>query len=543
MPWAQLRRLALEAGIFPPLVQPVSEAELAELLARIRSVAESGSLPAWEDRAERANLAGASELYAGRGANPDTGPARRISSRLTIGFSGLGDPVPAEAGLAFAPGWSAAWEPSLDWSCSGAWFAAAPRWRGRLLAGGVDFAGEAGSRDALTWPGWTIPTGKSQVRSARLADGAWNLDLPYAMAGVSWGHWALSAGRSPRSTGAGVGGSLGLDAGGTTFPAVTVRRTNPFHWRGPIGPLAPEDLLLRVGLLSEREGRYRNEWGLQSWSTHPWFFQWLLGWEVTSWFRLSAEHTAMAATEEGTLWWDLPQINFPIEGTTWREVDSGPVTDRIFNLQMEFRWTGAPWPVLPRDAGRLYWQYGGTDFQPSGPGGLIPEISAPASVAGFELFSPRWDLGLEYTELEHELILWYSNGGFPEGYSQDGWLLGHSLGGSGEQVAADVRFRPRGRPLEFEFRLAQSTWGMAGSTPGTGDQTSVGLTLRRTLQRTLQRTARGSNSHGAGRLFLWEWSVEWQREKADPAAFGDSASAPTAARRDWWRILCRLPIR
>ena len=354
------------------------------------------------------------------------------------------------------------------------------------------------------------------------------------MTGVQLGNWALNAGWAPRKTGVGVLGALGLDQGGESFPAGTLRRVRPFTWGGPIRGLGPHDLLLRAGILTEREGLYRDDWGLQSWETRPLFFQWLLGWEVTRWFRFAMEHTVMAATDEGNLWLDIPQINFPLVGTTWREAASGPVTDRIFNLQFEFRWGRAPWPILPRDAGRLYWQYGGTDFLPSGPGGVIPQISAPASVAGFELFSPRWDLGLEYAELEHATVLWYSNGGFPEGYSQDGWLLGYSLGGSGEKITGQARYRPPGRALEIGLRLDRSTWGMEGRTPGTGRQKGVAWSCRRLGQ--------ASVAGNGWSTWRWDVAVEWLREEADPEAFNDHIVAETTVTRDYWRILCKLPL-
>jgi Capsule assembly protein Wzi len=534
VPWTTLRRLALEAGRFPPLVQPVSKAELADLLSEIRAIAERDSLPALVDEAEQACLQGLEDLYSGESGSSGDFGQWRASGRLILGFSELGDPVGSEAGLAFAPGWNASLEPSLSWSAAGAWASISPRWRGQVHSGGVDFGGDIHSLNPMTWPGWTIPTGKNQVRSARLDGGDWRWELPRVMAGLQVGHWSLGLGRTQRNTGTGVSGSLGLDPGGTTFPAATVRRTRPFAWQGPIRRLAPHDLLLRAGILSEREGRYRNEWGQQSWTTRPWFMQWLLGWEVTRWFRFSTEHTVMAATEEGTLWWDLPQINFPVVGTTWRESASGPVTDRVFNVQMEFRWSRAPWPVLPRDAGRLYWQYGGTDFLPRGPGGVIPEISVPASIAGVELFSPRWDLGLEYAELVHEVVLWYSNGGFPEGYSQDGSLLGHSLGGSGEMVAGNVRYRPAGRSLEIGLNLERRTWGMERRTPGTAERTSMAATIR--------RLARRRESTDALRSFLWEFSVEWIGEEADPTAFSDIEPGPSPISRQWWRVICRLPL-
>lgn len=444
--------------------------------------------------------------------------------RVLLGYSQLGDVVPGEAGLDFAPGWNLAAEAELGWTAGRFWAAAAPRYRGRLGSAGVEF--DQDPEAALAWPGWTIPTGRAEVGAARRSRGTGRLDLPRGIVGVQLGNWALDAGVSPRRTGPGVFGTLALDDNGKSFPAVTARRTAAFRWRGPIRRLAPTDLLLRTGSLSERVVRYRDERGRHSWRTRPWFFQWLLGWEITSWFRLAAEHSALAAAQDGTLWLDVPQINFPLKGTTWSESVGGPVTDRIFNYQMEFRWGKAPLPGLPSEAGRAWWQYGGTDFLPAGPGGLIPEISAPASVAGVELLGRRWDLVLEYAELFHDVILWYSNGGFPEGYSQDGTLLGHSLGGSGEAFTAQVRFRLPDRALQTSLTVDHRTWGLAESTPGTGSRETVACRLGRTARA-------GETLRGA------ELGVEWFRESFDSLVSG---AATSPSERDWWRVLVAWPL-
>ncbi|RKZ16822.1 hypothetical protein DRQ50_05705 [bacterium] len=195
--------------------------------------------------------------------------------------------------------------------------------------------------------------------------------------------------------------------------------------------------------------------------------------------RVAATHTAMAAAEEGTLWPDLMAINFPIIGTTWLEQEVGPATDRLFAVQFEGRWRDAPWPLLPSRAGRVWWEYGGTDFLPSGPAGVVPQISAPASVVGIALYDPAWDLSGEYAELRHDKVLWYSNSSFPEGYSHERWLMGHALGGSGESITGTLRVRPSGLKVEFGLEVAHKSWDMPPRTPGSGERRQVTLVLRR----------------------------------------------------------------
>ena len=338
---------------------------------------------------------------------------------------------------------------------------------------------------------------------------------------------SLSAGWAPRRTGPGLTGALVLDYSGASFPALTARRTRPFRWPGRLDFLAPDNLLLRAGQVSRRNIRYQDPWGYRTREGRPWFFQWLLGWEVTSWFRTTFTHTVMAAAREGTLWPDLLQINFPLIGTTWREAESGPITDRLFAVQLEFRWRHAPWPLLPSTAGRIFWDYAGTDFLPSGPGGLIPEISIPASVAGCELVSPRWDLGFEYAETVHEKALWYSNGGYEEGYSHRSWLLGHPLGGAGESFTGLVRYRPAAWPLEAELKGRHAVWEHPLYIQGTGKRESVALAVGKRPE--------SADGPAPGSPLLWQLTAEYVNEEAVPLV-------SMAQTRHWWRVYLKLGI-
>ncbi|MEN8006002.1 MAG: hypothetical protein ABFS42_03265 [Candidatus Krumholzibacteriota bacterium] len=543
VPWETVRRLALEAGVFPPVYQPVTEGELADLLDGAYDQAMSGEAAAFGDEEELARLEFWRDRYRrGGGGRTWYGcdckvhpPQMRVSGRAATGFTDLGTPFAREAGLGWAPGWNATFEPVLDFSAGPWWISVTGRLTGQVAPAGIDFSGPGGDRSALAWPGWSIPTGRSQVRDARLRNGRWTVDAPRAVAGVTWGRWSFSGGWAPRTTGPGLTGALALDRSGASFPAVTARRTRPFDWGSAFWNFfAPDDLLLMTGRLTERLVRYRGRVDIyHEKADQPWFFQWLIGWRFTSWFRTTFTHTAMAVPREGSLWGDLLQINFPIKGTTWSETTHGPVTDRIFSAQLEARWRHAPWPLLPAAAGRVFWDYAGTDFLPSGPGGWVPQISIPSSVIGVELVDPAWDLGLEYSELLHETVLWYSNSGFPtEGYSHDGWLLGHALGGSGESFTGLVRVRPPGRGLEPALRVRHATWGMVGVTPGSGRLTTVALSVK--------NLPSGPPWGPAADLappspLLWEITAEWNRENAAP---GDGSDAE----KDWWRVYFKVGI-
>ena len=549
VPWSTVRRLALEAGLFPPAYRPVSAGELADLLTEVLDEAVSGGAAALRNEEELARLQWWLDRYRRDGGGHTWDgcdckvhpPRLRVSGRAAAGFTDLGSTFDQEAGLAWSPGWNATFEPVLDFAAGPWWISATGRFTGQVATGGVDFSGPGADQSPLTWPDWSIPTGKSQVRDARLQGGRWTLDAPRLVAGVNWGRWSLSAGWAPRRTGPGLTGALALDQSGVSFPAVTARRMKPFVWgSGFLNFFAPDELLLTTGRLSEQLVRYQDaEEAIHEKTAHPWFFQWLVGWRVTSWFRAAFTHTAMAVPREGTLWGDILQINFPIKGTTWSETTHGPVTDRIFSAQFEARWRHAPWPVLPSAAGRLFWDYAGTDYLPSGPGGLVPRISVPASVIGVELVDPVWDLGLEYAELVHENVLWYSNSGFPEGYSHDGWLLGHALGGSGESFTGLVRIRPRGWGLEPGLRVRHATWGMEHLTPGTGEMTTMALSVKNLPS----GPPGGPLTEGPPPSpLLWEIILEWNHEEADPAAFTENPTGGSRVEKDWWRVYFKVGI-
>jgi len=543
--WSSLTRLALEGGLFQPAYRPVTEAEIAGLLAVVQERTLVGDADALVDDSEYGRLLWLLDRYrnGGGGVVWDGCPGKahpphlRLGGRVVGGYSGLGDPIPFEGGLGFVAGHNLFLEPAVEFGAGNFWAVVDFRVGGRLAAGGSSVADLGGEQSPLTWPGWHRATGRADVRDWRLSDGVWQGQVTRALIGMQLGRWAVSAGWDQRRTGPGLTGNLNLDYQGRPLPAVTVRRTASFHWRGIMTHLAPDQMLLRTGLLSRRTVTYHDEFGHYAKEANPWFFQWLIGWNITPWFRTHFTHSVMATAREGTLWPDLLQINFPVIGTTWREQESGPITDRLFAVQFEFRWRDAPWPLLPSRAGRLFWDYGGDDFLPSGPGGVVPQISIPASVLGFELVGPRWDLGFEYAELWHDKVVWYTNGGYHEGYSQEQTLMGHPLGGSGESFTALTRLRPANLGCQFGLQGQLATWGIPGHTPGTGRRYSLAVNFRRTPQRDPD-----DSGIGPATSLLWDVTAEWVREQADRDAYLNFPRPESSAERDWWRIYFKVGI-
>lgn len=500
MPWGALRRLALEAGLPAPDGRPVAPDELAGLLRR----AAAAGVPALADAGEHAVLARLLDAYA----TGDGEPAR-ASLRAVLRWSELGDVAEREAGLPVPSGLGAVLEPSLTVGSGRWWAGATARWRGRLVAGGGAPAA------ALLYAGWPAATGLPRRGAARQASGAWRLDWPRAAAGARWGRWAVSAGWQPLLSGPGESGGLLLAGHGPSFPSVTVRRTAPFALGGGLRRLAPTSLLLRAGRVSATSVAASVDGEPRLWRDEPWFTQWEFGLTPAGWLDLGASLTALAVPREGSLLPDLLQVDFPLLDATRKEAVRGPVTDRLVAVRMGGRWRRAPWPLLPRAAGRLYWEYGGEDFNPPGDVPVLPQISAPASVIGCELVGPRWDLAAEYVDLRHPLVLWYAHQGFAEGYAHRGWPLGHPAGGSALAWRGTVRWRPAGRGVELEFAGGRARWGERGQTPGRAERWRWDLALR--------------PAHG---LDGWRAALGFTRERSRPY---EGEGGPAAARADWWR--------
>lgn len=511
LPWPTLRRLALEAGAFLPPYQPVSGGEIAEsLVAGLQSGAE-----AYEDPGEAALLAfWLPRLAMGRGAatwygcdckeNP---PNLRLNGGAELMQSSLGDAVANAAARQAAAGLVAALELEADFWAGRWWAGLSGRLMGRIAANG------RAAPAALTYADWPVATGRPPAGWSRTSSGVWRGDLPRAVGGVRLGNWSVTAGWSPRLVGPSRSGGLSFSSQAASIPALTVRRTRPFQWHGVVGWLDPDHLLLRCGVMSEQEIRWRDEGGDRVRGARPWHFQWLISWNHTSWLRTTLNHAAMAAAGEGSLWSDLFQINFPLLSGADPASEGSPVTHQIISLLFEARFRRAPWPLLPAAAGRVYWEYGGENYGESDFLPFIPQITAPASLVGVELVEPRWDLTVEYAWLRDAEELWYANPGFAEGYTEEGWLLGHALGGGGAAWSGALRWRPSRSPWQLELSGKHATWTVAQGRGEEARRDGVELGWRR-----LARTPA-----------LW-LGIGWREEEVVPAA------GVAATTEEWWLV-------
>ena len=475
--WSTLRRLALLGGEFLPPYRPVSNVEITATLRRAWERGGPGLLRTGSRRDlvwllarhgdQRRPLRWASCAC--------RQPRLQLSAGGRVGLRelGPGEVVMGEGGLV-GRGLLGTLEPAAALWSGPAWAGATLRLELPLAQAGRGVAGP------LRYAGWPEPTGRPAVGRARVRAVS-RVTVPRAAAGVRLGGWSAAAGLFPATVGVGLDGAgLTLGASAGPAPQVVLRRARPFAWSGFMGPLAPAHVLLRAGSVSGRDVRYQTVRGPQTRHARPLLTQWLSTWNHTPWWRTTITGTALSVARSGrALWPDLLQVNLPLLDATWNETEYGPVTDRLVSLIMEARWREAPWPLLPAAAGRVWWEYGGEDYRPHGLLPLLPEIAAPANLAGVELVDVRWDLAVEFLDTRHPRVLWYGNSGFPDAYTHDGLLLGPIRGGAARSWTAVLRWRTAGGGDEWELRGRATTWSHATRLPDDARRREVRLGWRR----------------------------------------------------------------
>jgi hypothetical protein len=109
-----------------------------------------------------------------------------------------------------------------------------------------------------------------------------------------------------------------------------------------------------------------------------------------------------------------------------------------------FDWLNQFLPWLK--GGRFYFEYGGDDALVKG----LP--SALGQAGGGSLLFEWFEAAFEYVENNDDSALWYSHSIYQSGYTYRGWVLGHHMGGDGEDWYGRITFPIQdGALLQFDY--------------------------------------------------------------------------------------------
>ncbi len=143
------------------------------------------------------------------------------------------------------------------------------------------------------------------------------------------------------------------------------------------------------------------------------------------------------------------------EPVTVKETYKGPITDRIASLDISFKIPNKFISPIGLSGMKLYWEYGAEDFENIDKLYRFPWFGAASDIIGMYVDSGTTDFRIEYTTMKStDRVYWYSHSQFKDGYRHYGQIIGHHLGGWGD----DIFFRithPIKNNLKFIFDFDQ----------------------------------------------------------------------------------------
>ncbi|MGA1795604.1 MAG: capsule assembly Wzi family protein [bacterium] len=252
-------------------------------------------------------------------------------------------------------------------------------------------------------------------------------------------------------------------------PLDLVRLYNPYPYS--LGFLGTFRFALLYGRTSAMPVRYRESGAEVTVFTKPHFGGMRIDFSPSPRFEFGASMAAHFIGRDGLSLDDVKEVFFPRHKAVNREETEGPVTDRVasfdasLNLSLPFR----------RLRGmRAYVEYGGTDL--SFVDRFYPRLTDVATLYGLYIDTGATDLRVEYAQnLDHDDTRWYTHGQFLDGYTHDGSIIGHAMGGAARDVWVRMThpFGVRWRvSVDYEHLLRKERYG---SIPGRQNGIRFGL--------------------------------------------------------------------
>jgi len=239
-------------------------------------------------------------------------------------------------------------------------------------------------------------------------------------------HIGIAAGRDSLWWGPGRRGAWVLT---NNAPAIDlIRLYNPYPYL--LGFLGAFRFALLYGRTSGMPVRY-NEAGTETTLfTKPHFGGMRVDLSPSPMFEFGASMAAYFIGRDGLSVDDVKEVFFPRHNAVNREETEGPVTDRVASFDASFN---LPLRFQRLQGMRAYVEYGSTDL--SFVDRLYPRLMDVATLYGLYLDTGSTDLRVEYAQnLEYNDTRWYTHGQFLDGYTHDGSIIGHAMGGAARDV-------------------------------------------------------------------------------------------------------------
>ncbi|MGA1843650.1 MAG: capsule assembly Wzi family protein [bacterium] len=320
-------------------------------------------------------------------------------------------------------------------------------------------------------PEWGFETGAfAGTLAARLSldsDDDESVDFHRLYLAIEGEHIGIAVGRDSLWWGPGRHGAWVLT---NNAPALDlVRLYNPYPYS--LGFLGAFRFVLLYGRTSAMPVEYTEAGTEVMVFTKPHFGGMRIDFSPSPLFEFGASMAAHFIGRDGLDLDDVKEVFFPRHKAVNREETEGPVTDRVasfdasLNLSLPFRRLHGM---------RAYVEYGGTDL--SFVERLYPRLTDVATLYGLYLDTGSTDLRVEYAQnLDHDDTRWYTHGQFLDGYTHDGSIIGHAIGGAARDVWVRMThpFAACWRvSVDYEHLLRKERYG---SVPGRRNGIRFGL--------------------------------------------------------------------
>lgn len=251
-------------------------------------------------------------------------------------------------------------------------------------------------------------------------------------------NWGLQVGRDSMWWGPGRRGAVIMSNHAPAFAMVKLHTFEPYD----LPLLGPTSALLFIGSTSRQpvSMAVHEASGQVNYieDREPVIMGFRVGFTPFSWLEMGISHVIQATNRHGEQYQaaDLLQLVLPDWQKNEDSAYKGLVSNHLQAVDVAFTF-GRDFAFVDRlgmEAMKIYIEYGGETVYYNAKEGLW--LQFPEVLYGLYFDFGRSDLRLEFA-INSSYVQWYSHGQFTEGYRNDGFVMGHHMGGFSKDLTAD----------------------------------------------------------------------------------------------------------